>query len=63
MRGAIRDARLPPARVRSRERNIVEAAARSRGVHLSEFVRDATLNRARRELSELADEDNAGEET
>lgn len=56
MNSAIRDARLPPARVRSHERRLVEAAARSAGVHLTEFIRDVTIERAREELSSLAHE-------
>lgn len=51
-----RTARIPGPRVRVRERELVEMAARSRGVHVSEFVRNAAIERARERLSELADE-------
>lgn len=51
-----RTERLPAARIRRRERDLVEAAARARGVHLSELVRDATLREAREELEELTED-------
>lgn len=37
-------------RVREREREILESAAERRGVHLSELVREAALDEARREI-------------
>lgn len=39
------------ARVRPRELEVAKAAARARGVHVSELVREATLRAARRELT------------
>lgn len=53
MPNAKRTARIT-ARYRERERALLEAAARAAGLHLSELVRDATLERARRELARLA---------
>lgn len=37
-------------RLRERERALLEAAARLRGVYVSELVREASLKAARREL-------------
>lgn len=45
------------ARCRKRELEVVKAAARARGVHVSELVRKATLRAARQELAGLAEED------
>lgn len=52
MKSSIRDARLPPARVRDRERRLVEDAARTEGVHLTEFIRDVAIERAREVLDD-----------
>lgn len=54
MSSANRTARIT-ARYRERERQLIEAAARATGVHISEYVRDAALARARRGLAELAE--------
>lgn len=35
-------------RLRARERDLIEAAARHRGVHLSELVREASVREARK---------------
>lgn len=43
------------ARCRERQRDLVERAARRRGVYLSEFIREAALEEARRELEETED--------
>lgn len=43
-------------RVRRRERKLIEAAARRRGVYLSELIRDAAVREARRELQDLSHE-------
>lgn len=43
------------ARFRQRERELIEVAARHRGVHLSELVRTATLRAARQELAQSRD--------
>lgn len=51
-----RTERLPSIRVRPRDRELVEAAAKTAGRHLTEFVRNASLRAARRELSDLARE-------
>lgn len=37
-----------------RERELIETAAQACGVHLAEFIRDAAVDRAREELSQLA---------
>lgn len=46
---AVRTARIS-ARMRRRERAVVEAAAEVRGVHISEIVRAGSLREARRAL-------------
>lgn len=49
MRSAKRRERVT-VRMRTRERVLLEAAARQRGVHLSEIVRVGSLREARRAL-------------
>lgn len=57
MEGMARTERIPGPRVRVRERELVEMAARSRGQHIAEFVRGVVLPAARKELAGLAEED------
>lgn len=43
------------ARLRKRERALFEVAARAAGLHLSELMREAAIDRARSELAGLAE--------
>lgn len=60
MPSANRNARIT-ARFRERERELIEAAARHRGVHLSELVRKASLAAARQELTTASAKNEADE--
>lgn len=57
---ANRTARIA-ARIRRRERAVVEAAAEVRGVHISEIVRAGSLREARRALRGDGDARDAGD--
>lgn len=48
----VRSAKLS-IRLRPRERRLLEIAAEQHGVHLSELVRNASVQEARRELNRL----------